>query len=134
MRGFRWWAAVILAGALPGVAPAQIVDCARAVAQMELTFCAEQDWMRADAALNAAYARARAAMRAMDASLPPDRRGAERHLRDAQRAWIGFRDHACAAEGWVFHGGSAEPMVIYACRARLTRDRTADLLPLGAPM
>jgi uncharacterized protein YecT (DUF1311 family) len=25
------------------------------------------------------------------------------------------------------HGGSAEPMVIYGCRARLTKQRTADL-------
>lgn len=112
---------------LPGVAPAQQVDCANAGSQMEMTFCAEQDWMAADAALNAAYKTAMAAQRRIDADLPADQRGAEDYLRQAQRAWVSFRDAACAAEGYQAHGGSMEPMLIYACRARLTETRARDL-------
>lgn len=112
---------------LAGGAAAQEVDCANAMAQVELTYCAEQDWLTVDATLNAAYKAARQEMRNIDASLPAAERGAEMQLRDAQRAWVSFRDAACAAEGYLMYGGSAEPMVIYGCRARLTEARIADL-------
>ena len=115
--------------ALP--ATAQDVDCANAQAQVEMTYCAEQDWMTADTALNDAYRAAMAAMKRVDAGLEAKDRGAVVNLRDAQRAWITFRDAACAAEAYPMHGGSAEPMVIYACRARLTDQRAADLGYLG---
>ncbi len=118
---------------LPVAAPAQEVDCASAEAQVELTYCAEQDWMRADAVLNDAYQVALAVLTSVDAGLEAQDRGAVVNLRNAQRAWITFRDAACAAEGYQMHGGSAEPMVIYGCRARLTEARTADLQAIGDP-
>jgi uncharacterized protein YecT (DUF1311 family) len=124
---------ILLAAALVGVpviAMAQSVDCSRAVAQVELTYCAEQSWKAADVDLNEAYRLARERMRQIDAALPPSERGAEMMLRDAQRSWVPFRDAACAAEGYMMHGGSAEPMVNYGCRARLTRQRTSDLRDL----
>jgi len=111
----------------PAIAAAQQVDCANAMAQMEMTYCAEQDWIAADAALNAAYKEAMAVQKRLDADLPADQRGAADFLRQAQRAWVGFRDAACAAEGYQAHGGSMEPMLIYACRARLTAARAEDL-------
>lgn len=113
--------------ALSGQAQAQEVDCANTSMQIEMTFCAEQDWNAADEVLNGTYRRAKAVMKAIDADLPKDQRGAELALRDAQRAWVAFRDQTCAAEGYAMHGGSAEPMVIYSCRARLTQQRSEDL-------
>ena len=122
LAGLGFVAALI---AFPAVA--QEVDCATAEAQVELTYCAEQDWLAADADLNTAYAAARKRMQGIDADLEADQRGAADYLRDGQRAWVTFRDATCAAEGYAMHGGSAEPMVIYGCRARLTEQRTADL-------
>ena len=120
------WAVCLLAlTALPAVA--QDVDCANAEVQVEMTYCAEQDWLAADADLNAAYGVARKLMQGIDADLEASQRGAADYLRDGQRAWVTFRDATCAAEGYTMHGGSAEPMVIYGCRARLTAQRTADL-------
>ena len=116
---------------LPGLAPAQGVDCGNAMAQAELTFCAEQDWNGADDDLNDAYKAAMAVMKAVDADLPADQQGAAAHLKAAQRAWVTFRDEACAAEGYMMHGGSAEPMVIYGCRAGLTRERATGLWHLA---
>lgn len=110
---------------------AQDVECANAMAQVELTFCAEQDWISADADLNPAYKAAMAMMKQIDADLPKAEQGAAANLKTAQRAWIAYRDAACAAEGYVMHGGSAEPMVIYGCRARLTQARAADLWSLA---
>lgn len=120
-----WIGALLALIAAP--AWAQEVDCANAEAQIELTYCAEQEWLAADADLNTAYAMARERMQAIDADLDADQRGAADYLRDGQRAWVTFRDATCAAEGYTMHGGSAEPMVIYGCRARLTTQRTADL-------
>lgn len=114
-----------------GAGLAQDIDCAEAVTQLEMTFCAEMEWMAADDDLNDAYGHARVAMKAIDRGLPAAERGAETSLRDAQRAWITFRDAACAAEGYSAHGGSAEPMVIYFCRARLTEQRADDLWALA---
>ena len=116
-----------LVGLLPLAATGQEVDCANAQSQVEMTYCAEQDWMLADAALNDAYKAAMVVQKSVDDGLEAKDRGAVVSLRDAQRAWITFRDAACAAEGYQMHGGSAEPMVIYGCRARLTDQRVADL-------
>lgn len=121
-------AAALICALLPAApVAAQEVDCTAPTMQMEMTYCAEQDWLTADAALNDAYKAAMAAQRRIDADLPADQRGAEDYLRQAQRAWVSFRDAACAAEGYQAHGGSMEPMLIYACRARLTAARSADL-------
>jgi uncharacterized protein YecT (DUF1311 family) len=125
-----------LAGAvfalLPLAVSAQEVDCANAMAQQDLNACAYADWEAADAELNAAYQAARAVLQGIDADLPADDRGADAQLKIGQKAWITFRDATCAAEGYVMHGGSAEPLLIYGCMARLTEQRSADLRLLAA--
>lgn len=47
-------------------------------------------------------------------------------VRDAQRAWIRFRDAECAFESSGVAGGSAYPMILSSCRARLTDSRVED--------
>jgi uncharacterized protein YecT (DUF1311 family) len=101
------------------------------MAQAELTFCAEQDWKAADQDLNAAYRAAMTMMKQVDADLAISDQGAAENLKVGQRAWITYRDAACAADGYLMHGGSAEPMVIYGCRARLTQARAADIRSLA---
>lgn len=120
-------AALLISSALTFPSWAQEVDCANAQTQMEMTFCAEQDWNTADAALNAAYKAAVRVMKDIDANLDASDRGAEEALRAAQRAWVTFRDNTCAAEAWSYHGGSAEPMAIYQCRARVSDQRADEL-------
>lgn len=116
---------------VPGIAGAQEADCANAATQLEMTFCAEAAWKLADQDLNLAYGVARDMMRQIDAGLPKGEGQAEASLREAQRAWITFRDAGCASEGFRVQGGSLEPMVIYACRERVTRARTEDLRGLA---
>lgn len=121
----NWLGCVAALAAAPALA--QDADCANAEVQVEMTYCAEQHWLAADADLNVAYGAARKLLQGIDADLEASQRGAADYLRDGQRAWVTFRDATCAAEGYSMHGGSAEPMVIYGCRARLTEQRTADL-------
>ncbi len=118
--------------ALPLRASAQDVDCANAQAQVDLTFCADKDWKAADADLNAAYEVAISAMKGIDLNLDAPDRGAEKALRASQRAWITFRDNTCTAEGYAFHGGSAEEMVILQCRARVSATRAEELGNMAA--
>lgn len=111
--------------ALPTAAPAQ--SCATAKNQMELNACVYEDWQIADAELNATYQRVMAVLKAQDADLDTDLRGGPEALREAQRAWITFRDKTCEAEGFAMRGGSAEPMVVGSCLGRLTRERIGHL-------
>ncbi len=106
---------------------AQDIDCANAAMQMEMNFCAEQEWQTADAGLNAAYQDAMADLKASLADRPEDMANEVTMLRDAQRAWIAFRDANCAVAGYPMRGGSAEPLLIYGCLRDMTEDRTAEL-------
>jgi uncharacterized protein YecT (DUF1311 family) len=127
-RSEVWAAAVVLGGLWgAGTAAAQSNDCADAMSQVDLNACAAEDLAWADEDLNAAYAGARAAMRSLDADQSEDTSDAEDALRAAQRAWIAFRDLACAAEGYTVAGGSIEPMVVLMCMTRLTETRAEDL-------
>ena len=127
---------LLLALALQGSLDAQAREhnCAEPQAQMDMNICADIDFQRADAELNRVYrdviAGARQADREIDRSF--DRRPtAEAVLREAQRAWLIFRDAQCIYEGYGERGGSMEPMVDSAGRARLTRERIAQLTQTG---
>ncbi len=112
---------------LASPAAAQQIDCANAMAQSDLNQCAYEDWQSQDALLNAAYSAAMEVLKDWDAALPEAERGGAQALRDAQRAWITFRDRACEAEGYAMKGGSAEPLLVFGCKARLTEDRAGQL-------
>ena len=121
---------LILACLFASPALAQELDCATAEAQQDLNQCAELDWQAADEALNDAYKRAMAEMKDMDANMPEDLQGAADALREAQRAWIPYRDANCTLAGFPMRGGSAEPLLVYGCMTQMTEDRTAELLDM----
>lgn len=108
-------------------AAAQDVDCAAAMAQQDLNQCAYQEWEAADAELNDVYGQAMSLLKTWDTDLPDDEKGGAQALKDAQRAWITFRDKACEAEGFAMKGGSAEPLLVYGCMRQLTEERVGHL-------
>lgn len=116
-----------LAGQAAG---AQTIDCANAQNQLDVNQCAYQDWQSADDDLNAAYKAAMQLLKSWDAGAPVADQGAAAALREAQRAWITFRDNACAAEGFAMRGGSAETLLIHGCMRALTEERTNHLTSL----
>ena len=105
--------------------------CANPRNQAEMNACAAIDFENADAELNAVWREAIDSARAADAELNREfdqRPTTEEKLREAQRAWIVFRDAHCTVEGYdEARGGSMEPMIYDGCRARLTRERTSQL-------
>ncbi|GAA0784942.1 DUF1311 domain-containing protein [Roseibium denhamense] len=109
----------------------QDTDCKSPVTQSDMTYCSKLDWEAADKELNTAYAAAMASMKQTDSYLSDDLKGAADALRNAQRAWIPYRDKACDAYGFLARGGSMEPMLVFDCRTTLTQQRTKELQDLA---
>jgi uncharacterized protein YecT (DUF1311 family) len=94
--------------------------------QFELNACASDEYAAADAELNAAWRELLAALDGQPTAIA--------RLREAQRAWIAFRDAEVAARFPVEDGedprtmyGSMYPMALNATLTTLTRARTAEL-------
>lgn len=128
--------AVLLALTAGGVPPALAqeenpqIDCANAMAQVELNYCADQEFQKADKELNLIYKKALAAQQQVDkeaAEMNPAYVGAVKALKKAQRAWIDYRDGHCLGVGYEAVGGSMQPMLISGCMASLTLVRTKEL-------
>ena len=115
---------------LPFAAVAQDVDCDNATAQQEMNSCAEQEWQAADVDLNTTFAAVLAVMQESDQTYPAEGKTEEARLREAQRAWVAYRDAACDSAGYPMRGGSAEPLLTNDCMWRLTTQRTDDLKSL----
>jgi uncharacterized protein YecT (DUF1311 family) len=85
--------------------------------QAEMNACAAEDFLRADARLNAVY---KQAMKAIDPARQPK-------LKAAQRAWLAFRDAECEFEASEAEGGTMQPMLRNGCKAEVTKARIAQL-------
>ena len=112
-------AVLLLIAFAPGVAAAQ--NCGDPQTQLEMNQCAAADYAKVDRELNRSYDAYRA------------RLGEEqkRQLREAQRAWIRFRDLSCQFESSAVKGGSAYPFILQSCLASMTRSRLRQLSELA---
>jgi uncharacterized protein YecT (DUF1311 family) len=97
--------------------PAAANECDSAVTQTEMNMCADLEFRQVDSQLNEAYQELRNAYKTVD--------GAAEALRNAQRAWVSFRDADCAMTR-ISSGGSVEKMVITQCLTKRTAERLAD--------
>jgi uncharacterized protein YecT (DUF1311 family) len=95
----------------------QQTPCADAATQFEMNQCARKAHEAADAGLNKVYNR-------FAAMLDDEQRA---HLKEAELAWIKYRDTNCDFEGAFYKGGTMRPMVQSYCLARVTNERTAEL-------
>ncbi|TDK42313.1 lysozyme inhibitor LprI family protein [Antarcticimicrobium luteum] len=116
---------------LTAPAGAQALDCSAPQTQTDMTQCAALMYEAADGDLNLAYRLAHDTARQIDAANGAGAPGAETRLRNAQRAWIAFRDLACETESLLAYGGSMQPMLRLSCLERQTRARTEDLRYFG---
>ena len=104
------------------------IDCANAGTTVELNFCADKDYQAADKALNAAYADAVAYNRTREMDKPSDKTKLEAAMRNAQRAWVAYRDSDCkdlVALEWS--GGTGATSAILGCMTEKTIQRTKEL-------
>jgi len=92
-------------------------DCGAAKTQADLASCTAGNGASADAGLNAVY-------KALSGRLAP---ADLKRLRNAQRAWIPFRDKECAFRTQPYADGSVYSTLVETCRTELTKARLAQL-------
>jgi len=99
-----------------------VTDCGKFTTQMDLNKCAEDNLQSADKALNRAY---------QELMAKQDDAASQRRLKEAQRAWIAFRDRQCAFEvGPQETGGSIWPTEFSGCMEEMTATRIRTLAQL----
>ncbi len=103
--------------AMPGKTHAE--SCNSASSQSELNSCGSDAYRAADQKLNDAF-------KQIEHRFSADKDGSEQ-LRQAQRAWIGFRDAECKFASSGVAGGSAYTMVQQQCLRDLTEARVKQL-------
>ena len=104
--------------------------------QTDMNICAQNDYRRADQAMNAQWKRTLSVMRNRDRDAAPYADmlrgpGYAQALIRAQRAWIAWRDANCRVEGYAARGGSLEPMLVSFCKTEMTKLRLVELRELA---
>ena len=106
-------------------------DCNNAMSTVEINFCLEKEFDKADAALNADYKKAIAKIPKMASEKPYDAKSWEDALRASQRAWVTFRDAECKDHVPLFWmGGTGATGEVLSCMTEMTKSRTTQLKEL----
>ena len=116
---------------LSGAALAQQpkIDCKTAQSNVELGYCAEKEFERADAELNRIFTRVLAAIDRQDHYTPEQRTKWKTALRETQRNWMKFKEQDCGELiGYEWSGGTGTSLASLGCQTEKTRTRTRDLV------
>jgi uncharacterized protein YecT (DUF1311 family) len=95
----------------------KVDPCARAQSQADMNDCWGREYRSVDATLNQVY-------RQLVAMLNDEERS---QLKEAQTAWLKYRDANCEFVADQYKGGTMRPMVHAICLGDMTRNRTAEL-------
>lgn len=91
--------------------------CSDANTQAEMNDCAGREYKTADVTLNRVYQQLVSMLAAEEKS----------GLKEAQTAWIKYRDANCDFVADQYKGGSIRPTIYGLCLADVTRNRTTEL-------
>jgi uncharacterized protein YecT (DUF1311 family) len=101
-------------------------NCQNAQTTIEMNACAGENYKAADRDLNRAFARAISAAKESDRNVQGVDDSYEQALREAQRAWIAFRDADCKPAPREL-AGSISTMEQLDCLTEKTVQRTKEL-------
>jgi len=93
------------------------INCANAINTIEMKYCADLDHKREDKRLNEVYKRLMGGL---------DKQG-QKILREAQRAWIPYRDKNCSLHADSMRGGTGSGLLFLSCMAEMTSSRADEL-------
>lgn len=102
---------------VPISAWAQTNSCDESTTTHEMIECEAKQFNHFDDKLNQIYGSLRTEL---------DKVGKLR-LRDAQRAWIVFRDAECLRVSDSARGGTLEPLLMLSCKTQMTADRVTAI-------
>jgi uncharacterized protein YecT (DUF1311 family) len=108
---------------------------ARPLSMLQMRECADSEYKAADAHLNRVY---RKAMQYMNDDLSRAKEKGEHDqisyekagiagLKEAERAWLSYRDLQCKSAAQRYEGGTMAPLVYSNCLKTLTEQRIDDL-------
>lgn len=97
--------------------PKKTDPCADPQTQVEMTQCAANAYKAADAVLNQIY-------KQMVAKLDEEEKA---QLKEAQNAWLKYRDANCDFVADQYKGGTMRPMIYAGCLEDVTKKRTTEL-------
>ena len=119
----------LVVAALPAAAASEpSIDCENASSTVEMNHCADQEFEKVDAELNAIYKKALAAIPDMATEHPFDTKSWEAALRSSQRAWLAYRDAECDQHVPMFWGGgTGTSSAVTGCKTQRTRARIEEL-------
>jgi uncharacterized protein YecT (DUF1311 family) len=97
-----------------------------------MNVCAAFEYRQADAHLNKVYRKAMQYMtdemqKTDDQEQIKYEQSGIASLKEAEGAWLSYRDIQCKAAGQRYEGGSLRPMIYAQCLTTLTDHRIADL-------
>lgn len=101
--------------------------CATQANTLEINACLADTLAARDRALNASYQALVKRLAPVDRHDTTDYPRALKHLTEAQRAWIRFRDEDCRGRVVPYEGGSIRGAVHAGCLIRHTEQRTQAL-------
>ena len=120
----RFVAALVLIATFSSLAIARQVrkknPCDNAQTQAEMNDCAAKEYRAADQKLNKLYAD-------LSSKLEPERLA---KLKEAQRAWIKFRDADCEFQAYLNKGGTIYPLVYDGCLTENANNRIKQLVEM----
>ncbi len=128
-------AALLLAVCCSVTHAAPALNCKDPQSNYEMKMCADQDLKKADAELKIAYDKAIAHARETDRwsrtrKVSQNKPDDEPLLREAQRAWVSFRDANCKYQYQIYYGGSHAGLAYLLCMADTTKARVKELRQL----
>jgi len=91
--------------------------CADMLSQADMNICWGNEYKKADVELNQAY-------RKLAERVDGEQR---EQLKEAQLAWLKYRDTNCAFVADMYKGGSLRPTVLAMCLMDVTNNRTTEL-------
>jgi uncharacterized protein YecT (DUF1311 family) len=106
----------------------EAIDCNQAKSTVEINFCVDKDYQAADKALNEAYATTLKSVRSRDMEAPYDAKSFETALKNAQRAWVAYRDADCkelVPQEWA--GGTGTTAAVLGCMIDKSNARIKEL-------
>lgn len=108
---------VLTVGAASGQRKKTSDPCANPVTQFEMNQCAGKAYRAADASMNQVY-------RKLVSMLDEEEQA---QLKEAQLAWLKYRDMNCEFVADQYKGGSIRPLIQASCLKDLTKNRTTQL-------
>jgi uncharacterized protein YecT (DUF1311 family) len=108
---------LVLIGVSVSVSGQKTKPCADAQTQADMNICWGNEYKKADAKLNQTYQQ-------LAAMLDADEKT---QLKNAENAWLKYRDTNCEFVADQYKGGSIRPMIAAICLADVSNNRAAEL-------